>query len=209
MYLDDFAIFLGSINEHLDHLLAVLGLHSKAGASLSVKKGLFFESLFDYSGHVVKPCSPCISTELTRADHILQKLTSVAEFKAFLWLCNPFKRFLPNFAHLAALLNGELGVVEPVRSGPLQETEIETMWMLQRWLLSPPLLAVSRLKERYTLSTDACDKQVPWDLLVEDPGRPQKQLWVLAGIVWKRWTRVRHRASGTSCSQMGRPAVEL
>lgn len=55
VYFDDIFTIFGSFEEHLDHILTVLGLLSRAGDSLKSKKLFFNEECIDYQGHVIQP----------------------------------------------------------------------------------------------------------------------------------------------------------
>lgn len=93
----------------------------------------------------------------------------MTELKSFLGVCNLFRRFVPNFARIAALLNRKSEKGPTFHFGKLNETKIEALETLQYRLLSPPILALLRPNGRYTLDTDVCDKQAECVLLQEEP----------------------------------------
>lgn len=55
VYLDDVVIFLRAAEEHLYHLQPVLGLLSRAGKSLSLKKGFFYGDQIDNLASITQP----------------------------------------------------------------------------------------------------------------------------------------------------------
>lgn len=74
-----------------------------------------------------------------------------------------------NFARIAAPLNRKLRKGQAPVYTELFDKELETLETLNKKLISPPVLAVQRSQDTYTVSPDACDQQIGFVLL-------QKQL---------------------------------
>lgn len=55
VYLEDIVTFSTTPRQHIEHTKKVLGLLSKAGVSLKLKKCRFFTTTIDYLGHVIRP----------------------------------------------------------------------------------------------------------------------------------------------------------
>lgn len=56
---------------------------------------------------------------------------------------------------------------EPVHFRQLSNEERDAMKQLQIKLISPPVLALPKLTRKYTVDTDACDRQVGYVMLQE------------------------------------------
>lgn len=113
-YLDDLAIITtGSLDQHLEHVDTVLGKLKKAGLTCNLKKCEFLCKEVNMLGFI-------ISTEGLRTDP--EKVKSIQNFptpkkikqvRAFLGLCNFYRRFIPDYSHYAQplcdLLKKEVG----------------------------------------------------------------------------------------------------
>lgn len=158
--LEDVFIFSRSAEKRLDQPRTVIGLLSKAGESLKRNKCYLLEDRIEYLRHIVQPYRLGISTKATNSFHRLQHTTVVTELKSFLALCNVLRRFVASFARIAAALNFRLKKTSALYFGRLNKTEIEALESLQHRLLPPLILLLPRTSRRYTLLTDAFDKQV-------------------------------------------------
>lgn len=98
-YLDDLAIITtGTLDDHLEHLDIVLGKLNKAGLTCNLEKSEYFCKEVKMLGFI-------ISTEGLRTDP--DKVKAIKEFpvpkkvkqvRAFLGLCNFYRRFIPKFS---------------------------------------------------------------------------------------------------------------
>lgn len=105
-YLDDLAIITkGKMEEHLEHIDRVLSKLSKAGLTCNVKKCEFICKEVKLLGFIV-------STEGIRSDP--GKIQAIQEFppprkvkhlRAFLGLCNFYRRFIPEYGAITIPLN--------------------------------------------------------------------------------------------------------
>lgn len=160
VYLDDVIVYSRSIEAHLDHVYSVLQLLKDAGVTLQLKKCQFFTDNVDYLGHVIRPGKLQVADKTTEAIEGLKPPTTVTGIRSFLGLCNVFRRFVPNFARISSPLNAKLRKGEPSSFGDLDEKETEAFNILRDKLISPPVLALPNATGRYTVDTDACDRQV-------------------------------------------------
>lgn len=137
VYLEGSVTFLTSVEKHLHHWRTVLGLPSRADVSKKLEKCFFFDYCISSSISVIQTGRPGISTKVTDAISGLQHHTNVTEHKAFLGLCNVFRRFVTNLASIATSLSPKLEMDQTFDFGRLSETEIEALETLQRPPLSP------------------------------------------------------------------------
>ena len=193
VYLDDIVVFSKTGEEHIDHVRSVLSLLADAGVTLKLKKCFFFTDKIDYLGHVIRPGKLQIAEHTTDAIRQLQAPTNLTELRSFLGLCNVFRRFVPNFARIAAPLNRKLRKGEPTVFGPLNEEEMGALEELKKRLIEPPILTLPRRDGRYTVDTDACDKQVGCVLLQEQPEVPARPIGY-----WSRSLNQAERAYDTT-----------
>lgn len=100
-----------------------------------------------------------IANHTTDAICGLREPTVVTKLTSFLGLYKVFRRFVPNLAHISTPHNKNMNKGEPSHFDPLTEDELEEM-MLQSKLPSPPVLALPRLSDKFTVETDAEDQQV-------------------------------------------------
>ncbi len=75
-------------------------------------------------------------------------------------MCNVYRRFVPNFARLAAPLNELLKKGQPVTIDTLNDAQADAFTALRNCLLNPPVLALPRREGYFTLDTDATETQL-------------------------------------------------
>lgn len=171
VYLDDVIVYSRTKEEHYEHLRTVLSLLKDAGVSLKFPKCQFFQDTCDYLGHTITPGKLQVASKCQDAIRKAFPPRTVKELQSFLGLCNVYRRFVPNFARIAAPLTKKLRKGEPQNFGDLDKAESEAYERLRDSMISPPVLALPRAGYSYTLDTDACDYQVGCVLLQEQPDK--------------------------------------
>ncbi len=105
IYVDDILVYSGSFAEHLQHLSSIFARLRKAGLRLKPSKCNFLCPKVTYLGHKIS----CAGVEMEEA-----KVKAVADFprphntrsvRAFLGLCNYYRRFIKGFCHITKPLN--------------------------------------------------------------------------------------------------------
>ena len=167
VYLDDVIIYSKTVEEHFRHVRTVLTLLQSAGISLKLKKCAFFTAAVDYLGHRIKPGKLEVASETCDAIRHAQPPTTQTEIRSFIGLCNVYRRFVKNFARIAAPLNNKLHKDQPKSFGALTDEEFEAFATLRNHLINPPILALPKVGKKYIVETDACDEQVGCVLLQE------------------------------------------
>ena len=160
VYLDDIIIFSKSAEEHLKHVEQVLSVLRTAGLSLKLSKCNFFTDTVDYLGHVIRPGLLQVATKNTEAIKGFQHPKTQTNLRSFLGMCNVYRRFVPNFARVAAPLNAFLTKGQQFNLPPFNEEQATAFEMLKEALTSPPILKLPRTDLEYSVDTDACDYQV-------------------------------------------------
>ena len=156
-YIDDLVIHSQTWEEHLQHLWEVLNLLQRADLTLKVGKCQFGRGEVHYLGHVV-------GGGKVRPDP--SKLKAVAEYphprvkkdvRAFLGLVGYYRRFVPQFADVAAPLTDLTKKNMPDNVQWTSDCE-EAFQELKSALLQRPVLAVMDPSRKFVLQTDASDQ---------------------------------------------------
>ena len=138
VYIDDLIIFSRSFDEHLLHLEQVFKRLREADVKLKPSKCHFVKPQVEYLGHTV-------SAEGLRPNPA--KISAVKEFpipknvkdlRAFLGLCNYYRRFVKGFALIASPLNKLTSKNVKFSWSPECQTAFET---LKKALISAPILS--------------------------------------------------------------------
>ena len=124
VYLDDVIVFSKTFEEHLKNVSDILHCLKEAGFSLKLAKCSFFKQQVDYLGHVVMPGKLAVAKRTTEAVQNFKVPTTQTHIKSFLGLCNVYRRFVPNFARVAAPLNALLKKGNPAQLAPLTEQQL-------------------------------------------------------------------------------------
>jgi len=101
-------------------------------------------------------------TRLLRDAHFLTTCTQV---RSFVGMCNVFRRFVPNFARMAAPLTDIMGSTARVLVPPATTFQQQAFDRLKKALATPPVLALPWRGRKYVLDVDACGTQVVATLL--------------------------------------------
>lgn len=130
-------------------------------------------------------------------DSRLEAAMNVTELRFSLELCIVFRRFIPNFARMAALLNRKLWEDRLTPLERLAEDELLALRKLPQKLIVPPVLALPKLTGTSILDTDACDGQGSYVLLKKQPERPDKPVGY-----WSRYLNFADHAYDTTHKRM-------
>ncbi|XP_045124905.1 uncharacterized protein LOC123512544 [Portunus trituberculatus] len=105
VYLDDVIVFGGTFEQELTRLEEVLQRLRKANLKLSPKKCFLFQLEVPFQGHVVSQEGVRTDPQKVAAVADWPVLSSVAEVRSYLGLCTYYRRFVPDFATVAAPLH--------------------------------------------------------------------------------------------------------
>ena len=169
VYLDDIIVFSKSVDEHFKHLGEILAILRKAGLSLKLKKCNFFTKTVDYLGRVIRPGKLEVAEKNTAALKGFKEPRTQTQLRSFLGMCNVYRRFVPNFARVAAPINQLLKKEQGQDLPPFDEAQVHSFNLLKRALSEPPVLRLPRKDLPYSVDTDACAYQIGCVLLQTYP----------------------------------------
>lgn len=132
--------------------------------TLNLKICRFSPESINFLGYV--KCPRCLKIDSQTTDVIRGIApTKLTEFNSFLGLRNVFRRFVPNFARLATMLNKKLRKDRPVIFEPLKDEKTQSLNTLMEALMSPSVMVLSISTGHLTVVTDSCTVQVRCVLL--------------------------------------------
>lgn len=158
VYLDDVIIYSATENEHVRNVLAVLQLLEQHNLVLNLEKCTWALPSIPYLGHIVSGNGISPNPDKVRAIMEWPRPQTVTTTRGFLNLAGYYRRFIHNFAKIAAplydLLRGS-----PKKGTPINWTnECEVAFdTLKSRLTSPKFLAHPRPWHLFVIDTDASD----------------------------------------------------
>jgi len=171
VYLDDVIVFSGTVDEHLQHLREVPLLLTNAGVSLKPSKFHLFQQEVEYLGYVVR-----LSQLLLKKKNIKNLVQALppqnqTELKSFLGMCNMYRLFIKDYAHIAKLLTKLTSTNLPYMLPRLDAAHLVAFEYLKERFTSTAILALPRREGLFIFDTDASAVQVGCTLLQQQPDK--------------------------------------
>jgi len=153
IYLDDLIIYGRSFSEMLDRLTIVLSRLREAGLKLKASKCPFGGKELRYLGHIIS--AKGIAVNSRKIDSIVKFPipTNQTEIRSFVNLCGYYRRFVRNFAKIAAPMNELLKKDVKFEWTPKQQDAFDKLKLA---LVTPPILAFPTNEAKTVIHTDAC-----------------------------------------------------
>ena len=158
-YMDDVVIFSMTWEDHLQHIRQVLQKLQDVGLTIKGRKCQFGMQQCTYLGHVVG--MGCLRPEAGKVEAVKQFPTpsTKSDVRTFLGLAGYYRKFIPNFASVAAPLTDLTR-----KSAPNQvqwSDECETAFCrLKAAMCSSPVLEAPDFQKPFILQTDASEQGV-------------------------------------------------
>ena len=152
IYLDDIIVMGRNFDEHIKNLKDVLQQLSSSGLKLNPKKCSLFQREVKFLGHHVTPEGISTDKEKIQAVRDWPQPRNLHELRSFLGLCTYYRRFVPNFANIAACLHRLTQKGQRFQWGNDQE---EAFRKLKDMLCRAPILAYPIPGGKFVLDTDA------------------------------------------------------
>ncbi|CAN8070819.1 unnamed protein product, partial [Agarophyton chilense] len=176
VYLDDVIIFSQDVEIHLRHVEEILKALQSAGITLKFKKCEWFAGTVRYLGHVIKLGQLAIQEAQTAALHEVQPPSTQKQLRSFLGLRNFYRRFVPQYSHIAAPLNAKLRKGQPVQLEQFRQAEVEAFETLKTKIITAPVLALPIPNLPYSVDTDSIEYQVRCALFQTHPDGERKPI---------------------------------
>ena len=154
VYIDDIVVVGCSIDHHLNNLEQIFQRLRHYNLKLNPQKCKFFRTEVTYLGHKITNNGiwPDDSKFQTIRDY--PEPTNTDEVRRFVAFCNYYRKFVPNFAHIAKPLNN---LLKKGTTFTWNEERRRSFLLLKRHLLSPRILQYPDFSKDFILTTDASD----------------------------------------------------
>ena len=163
IYLDDILVFAPDFKEHLRRLQTIFEKIRVAGVKLSPEKCSLFRHELKFLGHVVSKSGVKTDDNKISVVRDWPKPVTITEMRSFLGFVNYYRRFVKNFALIAAPLESLMkssckGNINTEKKALLQwNDEADNSYRtLKACLTSAPILAFPDKNCEFILDTDAC-----------------------------------------------------
>ena len=158
-YLDDLVVYSETWEEHLEHLRTILQRIREAGLTVKKKKCQLGMSHCLYLGHVVG--GGTVKLEQSKVEAVWQWKAprTKKQVRSFLGLTGYYRRFIPNYATIAAPLMDLTKKTAPNQVNWTTSCE-EAFQELKRLLCSYPILCAPDFDKPFVLQTDASDRGI-------------------------------------------------
>jgi len=152
VYIDDILVFSESFEEHIAHLHEVFDRLREAKLQLKTSKCFFFKKSINFLGHVVT--AEGIHTDPNRIKAIseMKPPTKIKALRSFLGIAGYYRKFVPHFAKICAPLYQLTKLDVKYEWTGIQQEAFE---IIQKLLISAPILAHPDHEAPYVLQTDA------------------------------------------------------
>jgi len=157
VYLDDIVVFARTPEEHLERLRIVFDRLRKAGLKMKPEKCSFFQRSVSFLGHIVSDKG--IETDPAKIQAVTEwpVPASVTEVRSFIGLASYYRRFVRDFAKIAAPLHA---LSQKDKKFSWSREAQESFDALKLALTSPPILAMPNDGGFFTLDTDASNETI-------------------------------------------------
>ena len=152
VYLDDIIIFSKTLEDHLQQLREVFEHLEKAGLKIKPTKCCLLRKSVRYLGHIISEKGVQTDPDKTRCVAEWSQPTDLKELRQFLGFASYYRRFVRNFAHIAAPL---YHLTEKGKNWCWSDDCEEAFSTLKHRLTSTPVLSFPRFDQEFTLDVDA------------------------------------------------------
>jgi len=164
LYLDDIVVFSATIEQHLERLEVVLGRLQHENLKVKLSKCAFFRPEVHYLGHVIS--KEGVSTDPNKVAAVAnwQPPKTISELLSFLGFASYYRRFMEDFAKVAAPLHRLVAALGNTRTKRRPERVVTSEWTdecqrsfetLKSKLTTAPVLAYADFSLPFILEVDA------------------------------------------------------
>jgi len=151
-FIDDVLVYSKTLEEHKQHVRAVLEVLRKHKLYAKSNKCAFFRQEISFLGHVVSSKGVYMESDKIKAIQDWPAPKSVQDTRSFLGLAGYYRRFINRFSHLAAPLSELLHKDKSFKWTAIEEQAFE---VLKKAISSAPVLILPDPKLPYVVTADA------------------------------------------------------
>ncbi|XP_077219125.1 uncharacterized protein LOC143853291 [Tasmannia lanceolata] len=166
VFFDDILIYSPTWEAHLDHLRQVLQLLYVNHFNLKLSKCCFGEQKIEYLGHIIASHGVAVDPTKIRAITQWPRPTTIKQLRSFLGLAGYYRRFVKNYASIAAPIT-DLLRKDSFHWCPAAESAFES---LKSSLTTTPILQLPDFTETFIVDTDASGKAI--GVVLSQQGHP-------------------------------------
>ena len=144
VYMDDILVFSKNEEEHVEHLREVMATLQRARMFAKASKCQFARSSMSFLGHIIS--AEGISVDPKKTDKVKDWPTpeNIDDVRSFLGLATYFRKFVPNFANLAAPM---YLMMRKGAEWSWSKAADDGFHAIKLALISPPCLAIPNLRD--------------------------------------------------------------
>lgn len=207
------AIFFGTPDERIGHVLQILTLLNEADVKFNLEKCEFFTNGTAHLGRIIRPERLKVSTPTINAVRRFEHPISLTELRSFLEKCNVFQSFALNFAGIATCSMRSYGRVNFRHFTSSSDEDITALETLKAKLIEPKVLALPISQGENTVYSDTCDDQIDCILVEKQPDGPGRPILYCSNL-WesnkrRRTAKVWQWYGPSSCSSPTLRDVDL
>uniref|UniRef100_A0A3B3H9D6 Gypsy retrotransposon integrase-like protein 1 n=1 Tax=Oryzias latipes TaxID=8090 RepID=A0A3B3H9D6_ORYLA len=163
LYLDDIIIFSSSFEQHLERLDLVFSRLKQYNLKVRLQKCSFLKSEVAYLGHLVSAAGVATDPDKIKAVVEWKRPSCLKDLKSFLGFASFYRRFVKNFAKMAAPLHALASLLSTSKGGR-PTNGFQQLWdcvceeafqCLKKKLTSAPVLAYADFCKPFVLEIDA------------------------------------------------------
>ena len=154
VYMDDMLCYSPSLEQHLKDVREVLSILRQEGLYVKASKCAFGRQELGFLGHRVSAAGVAVDPRKVSAVRDWPVPTSNADLRRFVGLCNYYRRFIDEYADIAAPLTRLCGPHAPWQWGLEEQRSFDR---LKHCLTTAPVLRTFDSSRRSVLTTDASE----------------------------------------------------
>ena len=167
VYIDDVVVLGKTEEDALDNLRAVLIKFREANLKLKPSKCHLFQEKCTFLGHTISADGTTCERQKVEAIQEWPEPRNVSEVRSFLGTCSYYRKFVPNYADLAAPLTN---LTRKNQKFEWSTACQEAFDLLKKALTTSPILSYPRPEGKFILDTDASGTAIGAVLSQEQDG---------------------------------------
>lgn len=152
VFIDDILCHSPDLDSHFVHLSNIFDRLRQANLKLNPKKCQFAAQRVEYLGHILSAKGTEANPEKIKVIRSYPRPKTKRQVRAFLGLCNFYRRYVPNFSVLANPLNQLLKKTSKLKWTDKCDSAFQ---QLKEKLSSPPVLAFPNINKDFRIAVDA------------------------------------------------------